>query len=462
MKRFPFLFIFFLYSVVFGTNAAEKPLIYKIDIKKEIGSTTWRYMQKGNDEAVKHGADAILLHLNTYGGTVVHADSIRTLILNSKIPVYAFIDNNAASAGALIAIACDSIYMRPGANIGAVTVVNETGAAMPDKYQSYMRATIRSTAEAHGADTTITSKGDTVIHWRRDPRIAEAMVDERVVIPNVVDSGKVLTLTAQEAVKLGYCEGIVNSVDEIATKHLGYKDYRIEQYKPSVYDEIAGFLSNPALQAILIMIIIGGIYFELQSPGLGFPSAAAIIAAILYFAPLYMSGMAESWEILIFVAGIILLVLELLVIPGFGVAGILGSIFIFTGLILALVNNVNFDFSPVASQDISRSILTVVSGIICGFALTLYLAHKIGSKGIFRRLALQSSQEVKEGYIGVPERLFEMVGKEGVAATILRPAGKVTIGDDDYDAVALYGYIERGEPVKVVKTENSQLYVVKK
>lgn len=135
MKKILFFLTFFV--SLFSLNAAvgdavsETPLFYRIDIDKEIGATTWRYMQKGYDEARKVGAEAIILRLNTYGGTVVHADSIRTLILNSSMPVYAFIDNNAASAGALIAISCDSIYMREGANIGAATVVNQTGEAMP-------------------------------------------------------------------------------------------------------------------------------------------------------------------------------------------------------------------------------------------------------------------------------------------------------------------------------------------
>lgn len=267
MKKFWIITIISLFTYIQVGYSGEKPLYYKIDIKKEIGSTTWRYMQRGYKEAVDHDAQGIILHMNTYGGTVVHADSIRTLILNSAIPVYAFIDNNAASAGALIAIACDSIYMRPGGNIGAATVVNETGAAMPDKYQSYMRATIRSTAEAHGKDTTITLSGDTVIKWLRDPLIAEAMVDTRIVVPGLDDSTKVLTLTAQEALKWGYNEAIVNNVHEIVTERLGVPEYTLQTFKPSVYDDLVGFLLNPALQAILVMIIIGGIYFELQTPG---------------------------------------------------------------------------------------------------------------------------------------------------------------------------------------------------
>lgn len=178
------------------------PLIYKIDIKKEISNTTRLYLSNGLAEAYALGADAVLIHMNTYGGQVDAADSMRTAILYNPIPVYVFIDNNAASAGALISIACKKIYMRKGANIGAATVVNPTGEAMPDKYQSYMRSMMRSTAEAHGQDT-IVQKNDTLYKWKRDPLIAEAMVDERVAIPNLIDTGKVLIFHSTGGSKVG-------------------------------------------------------------------------------------------------------------------------------------------------------------------------------------------------------------------------------------------------------------------
>ena len=237
------------------------PLIYKIDIKKEISNTTRLYLSNGLAEAYALGADAVLIHMNTYGGQVDAADSMRTAILYNPIPVYVFIDNNAASAGALISIACKKIYMRKGANIGAATVVNPTGEAMPDKYQSYMRSMMRSTAEAHGQDT-IVQKNDTLYKWKRDPLIAEAMVDERVAIPNLIDTGKVLTFTAQEAQKWGYCDGIAENPDEVITQYLGYKDYKMKSYIPSWQDDLKGFLMNPIFQSILIIIIIGGIYLK--------------------------------------------------------------------------------------------------------------------------------------------------------------------------------------------------------
>lgn len=451
MKKFHkyILFISFFFTL-FAANSQDT--IYQIDIDKEIGSTTWRYLRTGLHRAQQEGAKAIILRLNTYGGTVVHADSMRTAILNCPLPVYAFIDNNAASAGALIAIACDSIYMRSSASMGAATVVNETGAAMPDKYQSYMRATMRATAEAHGKDSTG--------NWRRNPLIAEAMVDERIVVPHLCDSGKVLTLTASEAMAQRYCEGVVENVDELVTQQLHRSHYTLRQFEPTLFDEIAGFLTNPALQAILVTLIFGGIFIELKTPGVGLPAAVACTAAVLYFAPLYIDGLAANWEILIFVVGIILLIFEIFVIPGFGIAGISGFILILAALVLALVGNVNFNFEFVPAHEIGKGLIIVTSGIIVYAVLLLLFFKKLTSKGPIGRLALQSVQDKEEGYIGVPTELQQYIGSTGVAATILRPAGKIVIDGNQFDAVALHGYIEQGATVRVVKYENAQLYVV--
>ncbi len=376
MKKFhKYIFFLILFFQYFVSNS--QITVYQIDITKEIGSTTWRYLRAGLHQAQEQNAKAVILRLNTYGGTVVHADSMRTAILNAPIPVYAFVDNNAASAGALIAIACDSIYMRSSASMGAATVVNETGAAMPDKYQSYMRATMRATAESHGKDESG--------NWRRNPLIAEAMVDERVIVPNLCDSGKVLTLTANEAIAQKYCEGIVDNVDEIISQKLRYETYTLQEFKPSLFDDIAGFLTHPAFQALMVTLIFGGIFMELKTPGIGLPSAIACTAAVLYFTPLYIDGLAANWEILLFVIGIILLIFEFLVIPGFGIAGISGSILILGALILALVGNVNFDFNFVSAADISKGIITVISGVIISVALLFWFFQKIGSKGPKKR-----------------------------------------------------------------------------
>ena len=460
MKKIYSIFIIVFLTINYCSPLLAESLIYKINLKKEINSTTWLYIQRGFAEAEEKNADAVLIHMNTYGGEVLYADSIRTRLLNSKMPVYVFVDNNAASAGALIAIACDKIFMRQGASIGAATVVNQTGEQMPDKYQSYMRATMRATAEAHGADTIIQS-GDTVIKWKRDPLIAEAMVDDRTVIPGVIDSGKTLTFTAQEALKYNYCEGIANNVTEVVEKHLKIESYEIEEFKPTTWDNIKGFLTSSILQGILIMLIVGGIYFELQTPGIGFPLGVAITAAVLYFAPLYIDGLAANWEIIVFVIGLVLIALELFVIPGFGIAGISGITLVVIGLVLSLLNNVNFDFEPVETGEVGKALLTVTGGMGFGFGLVLYLSSRIGAKGIFRNVALQATMEKSEGYIGVEMIGLQMVGKSGIASTVLRPSGKVRIDDVVYDAVSDDGFIEKGQAVKVLRYETGQVYVEK-
>lgn len=444
-------------SLFLHANATEK-IIYKIDIKKEIGSTTWLYIQKGFVEAIEKKADAVLIHMNTYGGEVLYADSIRTKILNADLPVYVFIDNNAASAGALISIACDKIFMRPGGSIGAATVVNQTGEEMPDKYQSYMRATMRATAEAHGQDTIILGN-DTTYKWKRDPLIAEAMVDERTVVPNLIDSGKTLTFTALEAQKFGYCDGIAANVDEVITKYLQFESYQLITFQPTTIDNVKGFLMSSIFQGILIMLIIGGIYFELQTPGIGFPLAIAIAAALLYFAPLYIEGLAANWEILIFIIGLVLIALEIFVIPGFGVAGVSGIVLVLAGLTLSLLNNVDFDFEPVETGGIGKAMLTVTAGVALGFGLVLYLSSRIGAKGIFRNIALNTNLENKAGYVGVPMEFEAMVGKSGVARTDLRPSGKVTIDGVTYDAVSEDGFTSKDAIIHVVKYEMGQVYV---
>ncbi|MFT4543589.1 MAG: membrane-bound serine protease (ClpP class) [Bacteroidia bacterium] len=426
------------------TDTTSVKRVYKFDIKDEIGPPIWRKMQQAFEEATEWEADLILLHMNTYGGVVTHADSMRTKILNSKIPVWVFIDNNAASAGALISIACDSIYMRKGANMGAATVVNQEGAQMPDKYQSYMRSTMRSTAEAKG----------------RNPDIAEAMVDASLYVEGVSDSGKVITFTASEAIKFDFCEGMHESVDDVL-KTNGYPTYELKTYEVTELETFIGWMVNPAVSGILIMIIIGGIYFEMQSPGIGFPIAASITAALLYFTPLYLEGLAENWEVILFMVGIVLLAVEVFVIPGFGVAGIAGIAFVMTSLILALVGNVGLDFEMIMPTEIINAFLTVLLATVGGFFGSIYLAKKFVNSTMMSSLVLAAVQNKADGFVGVNQAESALIGRTGSASTILRPAGKVLIDDDIYDATALTGYIDKGEAIVVVKYETAQLFVRK-
>ena len=470
MRKFLLFFTFFAVSFsVFSEEieiyeitetADELPIIYRINIQQNIGSHTWLHLRNGLHEARELNAAAVILHMNTYGGAVVEADSMRTAILNFPLPIHVFIDNNAISAGALISIATDSIFMRNSGLMGAATVVmGGTGDAAAEKMQSAMRAMMRATAEAHGKTYRVEENGDTIQVWRRNPTIAEAMVDERIIIPNFADSAKLLTMTASEAMQLGFADAIVESLHELITEHLGFSDYILITYEPTLYDRIRGFLMSAVVQAFFIMLIIGGIWMEIRSPGVGLPTAVAITAAILYFTPLYLTGYAERWEIIIFVIGLILIVFEIFVFPGFGIPGILGIICVFLGLILAMVSNVTFNFEGVALHEMVRAIAIVVSGLIMGMALMLLTSSRIGRPGMFRRVALATDQE---GFVSVSLEPATLVGQTGAAATVLRPSGKVNIGGELYEAVSVKGFIEKGEEVEVRRYENFQLYVTRK
>lgn len=436
----------------------EKTRVLQVDLKENINSYTWLLVQKSLLKATEERFDAVLIHMNTYGGEVVFADSIRSAILDATYPVYVFVDNNAASAGALISIACDSIYMRTGATIGASTVVDQTGAAAQDKVQSYMRGIIRATAEAQGKVKKVID-GDTVEVWRRDPRIAEAMVDPDIRIETIIDTGKVLTFTANEALIHGYCDGLAESVDAVLSERVGLDDYEVTVYEMASVDKLKGRLMSSALRAILIMIIVAGIWFELQSPGIGFPSMAAIAAAILYFAPLYLEGLAQNWEIIAFVVGVLLMLAELFVIPGFGVAGVLGILLMMLGLVFALVG-VDFTFSTQGLTQLEEPFLLVSISIVLAILLLIWITSKIGqSNGFLNKMALMKAQNKEDGYVGVPTDITVLVGKTGKTLTILKPSGKVSIEGRTFDAVALVGFLEPNTLVEVVRHEAGQIYV---
>jgi len=422
-----------------------KKLVYSFKINDEIGKPVWYKTKKAMLEASEMKADIILIRMNTYGGLLETADSIRTAILNAKIPVWVFIDNNAASAGALISIACDSIYMREGANIGAATVVNQTGEQLPDKYQSYMRSLMRSTAQATG----------------RNPDIAQAMVDPRIHVEGVNDSGQVVTFTAHEAMKHGYCNAMAENVPEVLSK-AGIKNYSLHEQQLTATDKFISFLITPLVAGILIVIILGGIYFEFQSPGAAFPILIAIMAALLYFAPHYIEGLAANWEILIFVAGVILLAVEIFAIPGFGVTGILGIFLMVMGLTLAMIENTFFEFSPSATVKLAEAFFIVVIAFFISVSGSIYLTRKLFTgKTLFGDLALITTQKKEEGFTSADATYTDITGKTGIAHTMLRPAGKVMIEGTLYDATAQTGYIEKEESIEVVKYETAQLVVRK-
>jgi membrane-bound serine protease (ClpP class) len=289
------------------------------------------------------------------------------------------------------------------------------------------------------------------------------MVDERKFIEGITDSGEVLTFTTSEAIKYNYCEGQAESIEEVL-KIAKITDYEIIEYKTTFLDDVIGFLMNPVLQGILIMLIVGGIYFELQSPGIGFALIVAVTSAVLYFAPLYLEGLAENWELAIFAVGLILLIIEIFAIPGFGVAGISGIVLMVAGLTMSMIDNIIFDFDLDLSQYfvlIFKNLMLVIISMIISLITSIILANRLFENKSFSFIKLDAEQKQSEGYVSTDLSLKLLIGKTGIAFTILRPSGKVEIGNEVYDAKAINGYIEKGEKIIVELQEAGQLYVKK-
>lgn len=422
---------------------AQKTRVMLMEIKTEIDPRTNRYVELALKYAESIKADVVIVEMDTYGGILTDAKEIVDKIMDFQKPIWVYINSDAASAGALIAIACDSIYMSPGASIGAATVVNATGEKAPDKYQSYMRSIMRSTAEENG----------------RNPRIAEGMVDERIAIDSIKKEGEVITFSTTEAIKYGFCEAKVNSLEEILQRN-GIQNYELIKFELSGTEKIIAFFLNPFISGLLILIIIGGLWFELQTPGVGFPLAAAVTALILYLVPYYLNGLAENWEVLALFAGISLIMVELFVIPGFGIAGISGIVLTVGSLVLIMLNNDVFDFEFVPPTELMYAVAATLGGILGGILLLFIGGVKLADTRVFKRIALTTTQETTQGFVVKPAP-EPLKGKRGVAYTVLRPAGKVMIDEKIYDAYTRGEYIEKGDTIEVLDDETSSLRVKK-
>jgi membrane-bound serine protease (ClpP class) len=437
------MFVFTLLLLSSGIAFAQKTKVMVMDIKDEIDPRMTRYVDLALAHATETQADIVIIEMNTYGGLVQDAESIVDKLLKFKKPVWVFVDPHAVSAGALISIACDSIYMSEGANIGAATVVFESGEKAPDKYQSHMRAVIRATAEVN----------------HRDPRIAEGMVEEDFAIEGIKAMGQIISFTTTEAIKHGYCEGKAASTEEVL-KLNNITDYEIDHFELSAVDKVVAFFLNPFISGLLILVIIAGIYFEMQTPGMGFAGAAALVALILYLVPYYLNGIAENWEILGFFIGIALIAVEIFVIPGFGFAGIAGIIVTVGSLVLIMVNNNDFDFEFVRTNDVLTALAAAMGGLLGSIVLMFILGAKLIDSKFFNRVALADTQDSAKGYIATFVQQ-SMTGKRGIAHTVLRPSGKVLIDNVFYDAYSTGEYIEKGEPIEVVSHETTSLRVKK-
>ncbi len=435
------IFLLLVLSISMSNSQDEQTRVMVMEIKSDIDPRTSRYVDLALDHAYETEADLIIIEMDTYGGTVHDAKDIVEYLLDFETPIYVFIDKDAASAGALISIACDSIYMAPGSSIGAATVVIADGTVAPDKYQSYMRSTMRSTAEETG----------------RNPEIAEAMVDESIEIEGVTEEGKVLTFSVSEAIENGFCEAKVKTLEEILARS-GIDNYTIDRFEIGTIEKIIAVFLNPFISGILLLVIVGGIYFELQTPGIGFPIIASVIAMILYFVPYYLNGMAENWEILAFMVGFLLLALEIFVIPGFGIFGVTGLIMVLGSMVLVMVNNDVFDFTFVNESDLFIAITTTLGGVVGAIMLMFFGGIRITQTKMFSKIALLTVQKTDEGYTSKYLK-EEMIGKKGLAYTVLRPSGRVMIEGQLYDAFTRGGYVKKDDEIIVIGDEGTSLKV---
>ena len=437
MKRFFTLFSSLILCI--GAFAADSlTVFYRIRLDQNIDPAARRLVTLGLQKAAAADADYILLDLNTYGGAVDAADSIRNAILRCDRPVISFVNMQAASAGALISIACDSIYMKTGSSIGAATVVDQAGNVMPDKYQSFMRGMMRSTAQATG----------------RDPKIAESMVD----------TANVLSLTPSEAIEVGFCEGICEDEFEVARKVAGSDGFIIRNMEDDIswLDRLIQFLLNPLLQSIFMMMIIGGIFVEIRTPGIGLPLVTAIVGALLYFAPAYLGDLVSYWEILLFVVGLVLIGVEIFVLPGFGVCGILGIIAVVLSLAFAMVDNAelfHWDGS-LNLQPILRPIGIVIISASAAIFGSVLLVRKLFATRSFDHIALRQELKADEGFTGVASGLESFVGETVTVFTDLRPSGKVKTADGRiFEATLKFGgFAEKGTSLTVISAEQGRLY----
>jgi membrane-bound serine protease (ClpP class) len=437
MKRFLTIFSTLLISVsAFCTDSLT--VFYRIRLDQDIDPSSQRLVTLGLEKALKADADYVILDLDTYGGAVNAADSIRSAILRYEKPVIAYVNMQAASAGALISIACDSIYMKTGSSIGAATVVDQGGEVMPDKYQSFMRGMMRSTAQATG----------------RDPKIAESMTD----------TANVLSMTPLEAMEVGYCEGICESEYEVAEKVAGGNEFIIKNMEDDMtwLDKLIQFLLNPFLQSIFMMMIVGGIFVEIRTPGIGLPLITALVGALLYFAPGYLGHLVESWEIILFVVGLVLIGVEIFVLPGFGVCGISGIVAVVIALAFAMVDNADlfhWDGTLNLQPVIQPLGIVILSATVAVFG-SVWLVRKLYSTRSFDHIALRQEMRAEEGFTGVVSGLESLVGETVTVFTDLRPGGKVMASDGRIIEATLKfgGFASKGETLKVVSAEQGRLY----
>ena len=415
-----------------ATGPAESAggVVYRVPVTGVIELGLAPFIERSLAEAEAAGAEAVVLEIETPGGRVDAAQKIVSAVEDAEVPVYAFVNRRAFSAGAMIALATDQVYMRPGAVMGAATPVTGQGEKAPEKIVSAMRSEMRALAERRGLD----------------PAVAEAMVDESVAVEGVVEAGRLLTLTSEEAARIGYAE-IAEDMESVL-RQAGVDADRVVNQEVNWAEGIVRFITHPVVAPFLLSLGFLGLLIEIKTPTFGLAGAAGAACLALFFGGHYLVGLAGMEEILLLGAGLVLLGLEVFVVPGFGVFGVLGIGGILGSIYLSLIGSLSTvaDYSQ-AAMILSATVLLV---IVSAWALlrTLPKNTRLRQSGVM----LGENTGRADGYFSAAVR-SELVGLRGTAVTDLRPAGVGRFGEDRIDIVAESGWVPAGTAIEIVRAE---------
>lgn len=442
-KRGRFLIAFGVMAVCGAATPEQdgRAIVYVAPIEGIIDLGLAPFVQRVLDDAATAQAAAVILEINTFGGRVDAAVAIRDALLDSPVRTVAFVNKRAISAGALIGLAAETLVMAEGSTIGAATPVQlgEPGSApqaADEKSVSYVRKEFRATAESR----------------QRPPLLAEAMVDADVEIPGVIAAGKLLTLTTEEALAQNLIDFRADSLENLL-QQLGLGDAQVRHASPQWAENVVRVLTNPVVSSLLITIAMFGIILELRTPGFGVPGGVGIASLSLFLWGHWLVNLAGWEDLLLVVGGMALLALEFLVIPGFGIAGILGALVLLAGLVLSLTGD--GDTAPVIVQAAGRVIFALLLAVLSSL-LFLRLLPRLP---FGRRLILETGLPASQGYESSPPGDHEWMGKRGRAMSPLRPAGIAEFDGTRVDVVSDGPLIESGAAVEVIRVDGNRIVV---
>jgi membrane-bound serine protease (ClpP class) len=416
-------------------STPQEPVVWRVPVNGTVELGLSPFVGRALRDAATEGAAAVILDLDTPGGRIDAAWQIIDDVRDAAVPVYAWVDRRALSAGAMIALSARGVWMRSGSTIGAATPVTGQGSKAPEKMVSAMRSEFRALAEARGFD----------------PRVAEAMVDEDVEIPGVVESGKLLTLTTDEAVRLGVANGEADGWPALM-RAIGADGARVVEARPNWAENVVRFLTHPAVAPLLLSLGFLGLLVEIKTPAFGLAGLTGLLCLGAFFGARLLVNLAGLEELLLLGTGIVLVALEALVIPGFGVAGVLGGAAILGSITLSMLGSFPTVTDVISALGwIAISVLVV---LVFAFGILRHLPHSRSLSGIF----LKDSTSRDVGYLSAPDRA-DLVGREGVALTDLRPSGTALIEEERVDVMTEGPWVEQGTPVVVVRARSFDIVV---